>query len=360
MSKTAHSNGRRPGRWSEFGGWLFVFAGSGTIAALAPSRQFDPETQPAEKERPFAQAARDDLRSPIWSLSFSRDSSQLALTTVAGDVWVKDLASGQRSLIQRGPVEFPQSVAFSSDGTALALGGAGPAVRVLDAGRGGELDPLHPDGKNNATLVAFSQDGKHLAAGGFAGALTLWEWGSRHRIVGLDVHSGGITSLAFSTDGTTLVTGDTSGLVKLWNVPAGKVRTTVKAYEPGGGLAAVALSPDGALLATTSYRDCTVRLWNPCDGSCVGALPKTDSGVRALAFSPGGDLLAIARGDGTAALWGVAGARELGSVRANKRGLQTLAFSGDGRLLATGGADGCLRLWDVSQALAGERRAGIE
>ena len=126
--------------------------------------------------------------------------------------------------------------------------------------------------------------------------------------------------------------------------------------EPGNGVTTMAFSADGALLATASYLECDVRLWNPANGELRSTLPKTESGVRALAFSPDGTLLALARADGIAVLRGIAEDRELGSVRANDRGLQSIAFSGDGRVLATGGTDGCVRLWDVAQALKGKDR----
>jgi WD40 repeat protein len=74
-------------------------------------------------------------------------------------------------------------------------------------------------------------------------------------------------------------------------------------------------------------------------------------GVKGLAFSPDGTLLAMALWDGNVQLWGMKESRVLSSVRANARGLQSIAFSPDGRLLATGGNDGYAHTWDVQQAL---------
>src|SRR2546427_38075 len=72
------------------------------------------------------------------------------------------------------------------------------------------------------------------------------------------------------------------------------------------GVRGVAFSRDGKLLATAGG-DGTVRLWNPATGQPVGApLPAgtgPGGGVTAVAFSRDGKLLATAGGDGTVRLW---------------------------------------------------------
>src|SRR5207245_4476500 len=76
----------------------------------------------------------------------------------------------------------------------------------------------------------------------------------------------------------------------------------------GAGVRGVAFSRDGKLLATAGG-DGTVRLWNPATGQPVGApLPAgtgPGGGVTAVAFSRDGKLLATAGGDGTVRTWQV-------------------------------------------------------
>jgi WD40 repeat protein len=357
MSNTGDS-GRRPGRPSGFGGWLFVLAGLAAPVGFVVTTRDDPGAQSAEKDRPVAQTARDDHDWPVWSLAFSPGDTRLASATMSGDVWLKNLANDRLTQVRRGTMGTARSLAFSPDGRSLAVSGVGPVVQLFDAASGEERKPLSAGGKIDVRHVAFSRDGAYFAAGGSRGTFTVWDWGSRRRLAVLGGHHAGISALTFSPDGSVIASGDSAGMVKLWDVATGGERATFRADDFGYGITALAFSPDGALLVTGSYLGRAVRLWGPARGETRGALPTTELGPNAVAFSPDGALLAVARGDGIAALWGVKEARELGSVRANAKGLHSVAFTGDGRLLATGGADGCVRLWDVAQALSTGPRGG--
>ena len=163
--------------------------------------------------------------------------------------------------------------------------------------------------------------------GGSKGSLSLWHWPTRRKLAVLSGHRGGVNSIDFSADDSVLASADTEGLVKLWSVAEGKERLTFRAHAPGHAATVVRFSPDGALLATASYLERNIRLWNASGGESRGSLPRTDSGCRALAFSPDGAILALARADGTTVLWSVAEERPLASVVANERSLQSIAFS---------------------------------
>jgi len=65
---------------------------------------------------------------------------------------------------------------------------------------------------------------------------------------------------------------------------------------------AVAFSPDGTLIATTSG-DCTTRTWHTDSGTVHNTFTGHDCRVSGVAFSPDGRLLATTSGDSATRIW---------------------------------------------------------
>ena len=76
--------------------------------------------------------------------------------------------------------------------------------------------------------------------------------------------------------------------------------------------------------------------------------------VKDIAFSRDGSRLASAGADMMVKLWSVAGGAvtELATCRGHTASVEALAFSPDGRLLASGAADHTIRLWDTASGAA--------
>jgi WD40 repeat protein len=113
------------------------------------------------------------------------------------------------------------------------------------------------------------------------------------------------------------------------------------------GVRSVAFSPDGRLLASGSYDD-TIKLWEVASGREVRTLSGHTSDVNSVAFSPDGRLLASGSDDRTIKLWDVASGSLVRTLSGHNGRVFSVAFSPDGRLLASGSADWTIKLWDIS------------
>ncbi len=122
----------------------------------------------------------------------------------------------------------------------------------------------------------------------------------------------------------------------------------------GEWVTAVVFSPDGRLIASSSWVDGSLRLWEAESGAAIGQPIKGDQvGVLSVAFSPDGRHIASGGRDGTVRLWEVNSGAAIGlPLKGHEGSVMSVAFSPDGRLIASAGADGTLRLWDAKKGVA--------
>jgi WD40 repeat protein len=115
------------------------------------------------------------------------------------------------------------------------------------------------------------------------------------------------------------------------------------------GVRAIAFSPSGERLAVATgepKQAGTVTLWDMSTRQQVWKHAETD-GVPAVAISPDGRMLAIALYDKAARLLDAATGRVIKTL-AHPKEVRGVAFSPDGKLLATVCWDHVVRLWDVA------------
>lgn len=196
------------------------------------------------------------------------------------------------------------------------------------------------------TCLSASGDGQYLAAA-TAQQLTLLR--STGEIVELaKVTQPKATAVTFRADGKqlALASGAPSqrGIVDLYSVPDLKLQQSIKLHNDL--IHAVAYSPDGKTLATSSY-DRTIALIDTGTGKELHRLKDHSDAVYGLAWKPDGTQLASVSADRTVKLWDSRTGKRLLTLSDATDWLYTLAWKNDGKQLAAAGVDKSIRLWSI-------------
>jgi WD40 repeat protein/tRNA A-37 threonylcarbamoyl transferase component Bud32 len=254
---------------------------------------------------------------------------------------------------------------FSPDGRLIAVGLEQGGIALRDAK---ELTPAGAplvETGGEVRALAFSPDGRTLAAVSVDGAMRLWNVASRSlrrkRFAAAGFPFAGV---GFSPDGTTLAATGPNG-VELWDVATGARRGSI-----GGstGTRDVAFSADWALVAFAQQRSFVpgAEVWDVDTRSPVAAVSGGEEGdAKAVALSPDGRVLAVGGYGRVVRLWDVRTRTVVHELDAG--GAEALEFSPDGRVLAVSSEDASL--WDVATGIqigpslsvgAGDRTATID
>jgi WD40 repeat protein len=160
----------------------------------------------------------------------------------------------------------------------------------------------------------------------------------------LDAHGSSVMAVAFSPDGKTLASSSRDKTIKLWDVAAAKLLRALTQHT--ADVYSVVFSPKGDLLASASG-DKTVRLWDAQTGKALRTLEGHTAIVRSVHFSPDQTMLASGGVDLTIRLWDVKTGEVQRTLTGHTARVMSVVFSPDGKTLASASSDKTARLWDV-------------
>lgn len=238
-------------------------------------------------------------------------------------------------------VALPQSTVLAQD-----------TRTVLTTRNADQVTEIFSIQHSRANAVAYSPDSSILAVATNTG-VWLYDDATPEQVRFLE-HPEWVWSMDFSPDGQHIVTGTgwPDSTLRVWEVETSDLIRTLPG-NPGGALA-VAYSPDGLHITSTSFDD-AVRVWDAQTGELFHAvvLPGHSRRTNYAAFSPNGTLLAAGGIDGVARVWVIPTGELRQVLTGHENGVRSVALSGDDGILAVGSVDDRVRVWTTDVADAG-------
>jgi len=289
-----------------------AFTPDGTILAAAGGNSDDFSIHIWEAASGQSLGTLDGHTGIIWGVAFSPDGQMLA--SVSSDKTAKIWDWRNRTLLKS--LDFPHevsSVSFSPDGQTLAVGGVDELQNQIQNAAiwtfsVGSWNPVRKFSEYlNIAALAYSPDGRWLIGGGTSRNVQVWQASDGAPLFTLN-HAHQVLKAAISPDSSTVATATCEttvndvcmdGGVWLWDLRTGKLIQKLKGFPDV--VESVAFSVDGSSLIVAS-RNGTLRVYAISDYQ-----PRFDAtpggGIEALALSPDGGLLATGGANGEVQLW---------------------------------------------------------
>jgi WD40 repeat protein len=275
----------------------------------------------------------------VLSMALHPNGKILATGSSDGTVCLVDVADGRIVKRVSTRARTPRGLDYNQDGTLLAVTCTWACV-VMDASTLEVVPPALPE-LSGGWSASFSPDGGLLATTAWPSSVRLWEMSPEPARHVIERHATGVSGMAagagvfFSAASNGEVTKfETPGMSRMWKGEAGR------------GLRWLALSHDGAMLAT-AHGDGLIRLVDASSGSVIGELKGHTGQVNTAVFLSDGRLVSGGM-DWRIRIWDTATQRELATLKTPEEVLG-LATSPDGKWLVASPRKQFLMAWSLPE-----------
>jgi WD40 repeat protein len=200
--------------------------------------------------------------------------------------------------------------------------------------------------ETNAVATCFSPDGQLMAAASPEGKIRVWSLQHGELLRAVTPAEGWGLPVVFLSSSNHLVTQQPrSGTFREWDVTTGREIRRWQSTAPSIPWKS-AFSPDGQWIAAANGEG-AAQLHHLITGQDT-RLDLNLKQVAGAAFSPNGQWFAVVSALGIGQLWNTTTAQQLATLQGFLQGTHSVAFSPDGKRLAIGSnGNEAIKLWDV-------------
>jgi WD40 repeat protein len=165
-------------------------------------------------------------------------------------------------------------------------------------------------------------------------------------------HQGEVTAIAISPDGELIASGSTDKTIRLWSLRTGELLYTwmgrsLRFWQGHQDqITALVFSPNSQVLISSSA-DGTIKQWDLNSGELFSSLPSHGWGVSAIALSPTEPLLVSGSEDGLLQLWDLETEELVADIAQLQQPIMTLAIDATGQTVWSNSGK-TISQWDLS------------
>jgi len=162
----------------------------------------------------------------------------------------------------------------------------------------------------------------------------------------LEGHNDGVAAVAVTPDGALAISASDDKTLRVWDLKTGNTLRTLKGHSAGVNAVAVTLDSGCAISASD---DRTLKIWDLKTWKEVRTLQGHRWGVNAVAVTPDGGQAISASSDYTLKVWDLKTGNALGALEGHSAGVNAVAVTPDGGQAISASSDHTLKVWDLSK-----------
>ncbi|KAF9920075.1 hypothetical protein FBU30_010141, partial [Linnemannia zychae] len=289
------------------------------------------------------------------SIAFSPDGTTLAVGLLNGNIelyettiWTKNdtFSAHQRTVV---------SLSYSPSGDQILSCSQYEPPRLWDT-KTISCNHILEGYFEEISLAVFSPCSKHIVTAGKGTTMRIWD--AQTGLVLLDSisHTEDIIFISFLPDSQHIISGSHERL-RIFNIHTGDLVSTLETENMIIGVRSIAYSPDG-LRFFTGYYFGFIQFWesNPFQpGPTWYVDSKFNGGIN---FSPNGQWLVLAGRDYTVKMWDGQNGTLVSTYYGHTDEVHDAKFTPTGTMIASASEDGTVRLWEANRIVTGLNSSG--
>jgi len=230
------------------------------------------------------------------------------LAAASGDNYLRIyyLPDGKLVKILAGHTNQVRSILLHPDERSMVSGGFDGTIRIWRFPQGSEMKTIETD-CGELFALAMSPDGQFLLTCGVDPAIRVWNLPDGQLVRKMEGHNGTVTCLATSNSGQIAASYGRDQTIRIWNYRSGRQLTQINIKESPPKtttITSLLIHPNEQVLIGSTDNG-AIKFWSVSTGKEILSDPlvRHQKQVNALALSPDGELLASSSLDGTLCLW---------------------------------------------------------